>query len=214
MAKLGKRNCKECGVEFQKKAQLDYLCGIPCAIERARRKVKADNEKKRLEEEKEIDSKVKAMRPNAHATKYKKALQDEINLLSRKIDAKFGFNCIDCGKPFGDHQRDACHLISRGKNSTLKYHLHNLHSGHNHCNVYNTSHEHNYKNGLLVRYGRQYLEMVESLPLTYKEIHLTNNEIVEKLALVRKINRTFDTYLITSGDTARELFNKLIGIYG
>ena len=162
---------------------------------------------------KEIDQKVKNMKVDAHSVKYRKLLQDEINLLARKIDAKFEFNCIDCGKPFTGQQIDACHLISRGKNSTLKYHLHNLHSGHNHCNVWNTSHENNYKQGLLVRYGRQYLEMVESLPLYHKELHLTNKEVVEKLALVRKINRTFDTYDLTSGDFSRTMFNVIIGIY-
>ena len=111
------------------------------------------------------------------------------------------------------NQIDACHLISRKKNSTLKYHLHNLHSGHNHCNIYNTEHESNYKKGLVLRYGKEYLEMVEGLPQVYKELHLSNNEVIEKLAIVRKINRTFDTYLITSGDTAREMFNKIINIY-
>ena len=206
MAKLNKRKCAECGNVFQKQSPLQNCCSIPCAVERSHKL----NKKKR---EKELNDKVDEMRVNAHATKYKKALQDEINALSRKIDAKFGYGCIDCNRPFNGHQIDACHLISRGRNSTLKYHLHNLHSGHNHCNVWNTSHENNYKQGLLVRYGRQYLEMVESLPLKHKELHLTNKEVIEKLAIVRKINRTFDTYQITSGDTARELFNSIINIY-
>ena len=204
--KLNKRKCKNCGIEFQKQAPLQSVCSVKCGVERSYEL----NKKKR---EKELGDKVKEMKVNTHATTYKKYLQDEINKLARNIDAKFGYKCIDCNKPFGENQIDACHLISRGKNSTLKYNLHNLHSGHNHCNVWNTSHEYNYKQGLLVRYGREYLEKVESLPLTYKEIHLTNNDIVLKLAIVRKINRTFDTYQITSGDTARELFNNILGIY-
>jgi hypothetical protein len=204
--KLNKRKCKNCSKEFQKESPLQSVCSITCGIERAHEL----NKKKR---EKELKDKVKVMRVNAKATTYKKYLQDEINLLSRKIDAKFEFNCIDCGKAFSEQQVDACHLISRKKNGTLKYNLHNLHSGHNHCNVYNPEHESNYKKGLILRYGANYLEMVENLPIIYKEIHLTNVDIMEKLTLVRKINRTFDTYNFTSGDNAREIFNKIIGIY-
>ena len=207
MAKLNKRLCKQCKKEFQKTSALQYICSVECTLDR----LYELNKKKR---EKEVNDKVEQMRPNAHATKYKKFLQDEINLLSRKIDSKLGFiNCIDCGLQFNGQQIDACHLISRKKNSTLKYHLHNLHSGHNHCNVYNPEHEKNYKKGLVLRYGKEYLEMVENLPLVYKEIHLTNKEVIEKLAIVRKINRTFDTYQLTSGDTARDLFNSIINIY-
>jgi len=204
--KLNKRKCKNCKKEFQKTSPLQSVCSPTCAIERSYKLNKAKREK-------EVNDKVEAMRPNAHSVKYKKYLQDEVNKLSRNIDGAFGYNCIDCQKPFSEQQNDACHLISRGKNSTLKYNLHNLHSGHNHCNVYNPSHESNYKNGLVLRYGKEYLEMVEGLPLVYKEIHLTNKDVIEKLAIVRKINRTFDTYLITSGDSAREMFNKIIGIY-
>lgn len=154
------------------------------------------------------------MKIDTHSKEYKKALQNEINILSRKIDASVGFNnCIDCGKPFDKHQIDACHLISKGSNSSLKYNLHNLHSGHNHCNFYNPIHESNYKKGLVLRYGNVYLEMVEGLPLKYKEIHLSNTEIHEKLTFVRKLNRSFNTYQLFDGNQARQLFNNLIGIY-
>lgn len=165
--------------------------------------------------EKLLCEKVKEMKVDVYSKERRGDLQDAVNLLARKIDAKLGYACVDCGKFLNPekNQIDACHCISRGKNSALKYHLHNLHSGHNHCNTRNPSHESNYKKGLVIRYGKEYLEMVESLPLTYKEIHLSNTDVIEKLAIVRKINRTFDTYLITSGDTARDLFNSIIGIY-
>lgn len=149
-----------------------------------------------------------------HAKEHKKALQDEINKLSRMIDTAQGFNtCIDCGTHFGANQIDACHLHSRGANSTLKYNLHNLHSGHNHCNVWNTKHEGNYKMGLEKRYGKDYLLMVENLPVQYPVIHLSNFDVNEKLILVRKIIRNFETYSFKNGLSAREIFNKIIGIY-
>ena len=154
------------------------------------------------------------MKVNTHSKEYKKEFQNEINKLSRNIDVKFGFNaCIDCGKLFENHQIDACHLISKGSNSTLSYNLHNLHSGHNHCNFYNPTHESNYKKGLVLRYGIEYLQMIENMPLKYTSIHLSNQEIHDKLTLVRKINRTFNTYQLSDGVSSRGMFNILIGIY-
>ncbi len=204
--KLNKRLCKNCKKEFQKTSPLQSVCSPVCAIERSYELNKAKREK-------EVNDKVEAMRPNAHAVKYKGELQKEINLLARKIDAKFGYECIDlCGKPYGS-QTDGAHKHSVGSNSTLRFNLHNIHSARSDCNKYSPLHQSGYLMGLIKRYGQDYADKVENLPSIYKGLKLTNNEIVEKLALVRKINRTFDTYLITSGDTAREMFNALIGIY-
>ena len=155
------------------------------------------------------------MKINCKQPEYKKELQNNINLLSRMIDEKFGFDCIDCGN-FLDknkHQIDACHFISRKKNPTLRYHLDNLHSGHNHCNCYNEIHESNYKQGLINRYGELYLSHLNNLNVKYKEIHLSNVDVVEKLKLVRSIVRNFKTYQLTDSIQVRNLFNNLIGIY-
>ncbi len=170
---------------------------------------------KQKKEAKELNDRIKVMKVDTHAKENKKALQDEVNKLSRIIDAYFGFGCIDCNLPLDKekHQIDACHFISRGSNSTLKYNLHNLHSGHNHCNVYNPSHEGNYEQGLFRRYGNDYLTMVEGLPLKYKEVHLSNFEIVEKLKIVRVLIRTFGTYKFNNAIEVRNLFNTIIGIY-
>ena len=132
------------------------------------------------------------------------------------IDAKFKIvNCIDCDKLMDKekNQIDACHLISKGSNSTLRWHLHNLHSGHNHCNFYSSKHESNYRKNLAIRYGNEYLEMINGLPLVYKTIKLSSFEIVEKLKIVRKLIRDFETLEFESPIAARTLLNKVIGIY-
>lgn len=156
----------------------------------------------------------KELKVETHSKEYRKYLQDEINLLSRLIDEAFGFDtCIDCNKPFGSHQIDACHLISRKKNNSLRWNLHNLHRGHNHCNFYNEKHEGNFKEGIIRRYGKEYLEEIEGLTLKYPKIKLSNKEVHEKLILVRKINRNFYTYKLEHPIATREMFNKIIGIY-
>lgn len=155
----------------------------------------------------------KEWKVNTHSKEHRKYLQDEINKLARMIDAKFYNDCIDCGKPYGDNKIDACHLISRKKNSSLKWNLHNLHGGHSQCNVFNENHESAYKEGLKKRYGIEYLEMVENLPVQYREIKLSNQEVHDKLTIVRKLNRDIDTYKFENAIAARNLMNQLIGIY-
>lgn len=180
--------------------------------------VNAPEQKKKLVkiEKKEWNDKWKPIKIDSHSKEYRKAFQDEINKLSKMIDIKFGYDtCIDCGKYLDKekHQIDACHLISKKKNNTLRYHLDILHSGHNHCNTMNETHESNYKVGLVKRYGQEYVTYVEELPIKYKEIHISNQEIFEKLKLVRSVIRNFETYSLTDSLQARKIFNNLLSIY-
>lgn len=148
-----------------------------------------------------------------HSKENKKYLQQEINKLARMIDAKFNYPCIDCcGRSYGK-QIDGAHFHSVGSNSTLRYNLHNIHSADSQCNNFSNTHISGYKNGLTLRYGKEYLQMLYEIPVAYDHLKLTNVEIAEKLKIVRSIIRTFDTYSLVDGKSARELFNKLIGIY-
>lgn len=161
---------------------------------------------------KDLNEKVKGWKVNTHAADHKKFLQAEINKLSRLIDAKFGYKCIDCGRDFGK-QTDAAHYFSRSMNNSLRYHLDNLHSAASNCNMWDDKHKAGYTLGLEKRYGEKYLEYVESLPMKYPKLNLNNTEIVEKLALVRKLLRNFDTFVFADGREGRAILNKLIGIY-
>lgn len=194
--------CQKCGKKTNKK-----VCNVCVGLV-----LNPIKEAEKLKKEEKRKAKI-----NAHEKDYKVALQNEINKLSKMIDFKFGFtDCIDCGKFLNKetHQIDACHFISRKKNPTLKYHLLNLHSGHNHCNTRNETHEHSYRIGLEKRYGKEVLEQIDGLSLKYPSIKLTAIEISEKLALVRKIIRNFDTFQFESSLVARNQLNNMIGIYG
>ena len=186
---------------------LQIVCGYNCAV--AYKKVL--DVKKVVKERREIKKSLKA---EVYSNKYKKLLQMEVNRLSRMIDKKFGyFCCIDCGKPFGK-QIDAAHLHSRGSNHSLSYNLHNLHSAKSDCNQYSDTHHSGYEVGLKKRYGEEYFNYVSvDIVLKYKHIKITPNEVVEKLAIVRKLIRDFDTFQFTSAINARNIFNELIGIY-
>ncbi len=193
--------CQSCGKKTNKKVCNVCVGLVLKPIKEAEKKVKEEKRKAKI---------------NAHERDYKVALQNEINKLSKMIDFKFGFtDCIDCGKFLNKetHQIDACHFISRKRNSSLKYHLLNLHSGHNYCNTRNETHEHSYRIGLEKRYGKDVLNEIDGLSLKYPSIKLTAIEIFEKVTLVRKLIRTFDTFQFENSLAARTQFNKIIAIY-
>lgn len=213
--------CKNCKDKFVAKWFNQKMCMAKDECIKAFSNWVSEQNKKKIDkamkkEKQAEDEKWKGVKVVVYEKENKEVLQNEINKLSKLIDARYWLTeCIDCGGYLDKekNQIDACHLISRKKNGTLRYNLHNLHSGHNYCNVYNESHESNYKKGLIKRYGKGYLKMVELLPIKYKEIHLSSAELVEKIKLVRKVIRTFPTYQLTDSMSARTLFNNLIGIY-
>ena len=207
--------CKSCGVKFTPTKFLQKFCMANEECTDAAIQFVLENNRKLVEkkEKKEWNEKKSEMKVDTHAKEYKNSLQNEINKLSRMIDLKFEYlTCIDCEKNYGK-QQDAAHFHGRGSNSTLRYHLHNLHSANSQCNLYSDVHHVNYAKGLEKRYGKEYLMYVENLRVSIKEIHLTNKDVVEKLKIVRDMIRHFDTYQFESALDARTILNGLIGIY-
>lgn len=172
-------------------------------------------EKKRKADERKRNKETKEKKITVHAPEFKKLLQNQINLLARKIDAYFGYNCIDCGNPFTG-QIDAAHNNNVGGHENIRWNLHNIHSARAFCNQRSSQHKKGYEKGLEERYGKEYKDYVEiELNKKYAYIGLTPNEVVEALKIVRKLNREFDNHIenFKDGKEAREYFNNLIGIY-
>lgn len=197
------KKCRQCRNKFTpKRSSLEVCCSLECAI--AYGKSKPIKVKDTEREKMKIEVKVGENR---------NALQREINKLSRMIDEKFEYStCIDCGKSFGA-QKDAAHYHDMSTNRGIRYHLSNLHTSRSDCNQYSSKHKVGYKVGLENRYGTAYLEYVENLQFEYRNIKLSAFEIVEKLALVRKIIRNFDTFQFESSLIARNQLNNMIAIY-
>ena len=204
------KKCKwsKCGKMFIPNIPLQPVCNYMCAVG-------YNKDKQEKKESEDINEKVKKMKINTHSEDRKSDLQDEINKLARKIDLKHGYyTCIDCQRTFEcNGNQHGAHFNSVGSNSTLRYHLDNIHSANGHCNKFSDLHHTNYIKGLEKRYGTEYLKKVESLPLKYKSIHLTNQDITDKLKIVRLLNRTLHTYQFESAIEEREYFNKIINIY-
>jgi len=171
--------------------------------------------KQKVAKKKEWTKTKKELRPFTHTKETKGYLQAEINKLSRMIDKKFNHsNCIDCGKYM--ENVDGGHYTSVGANSTLRYNLHNIHAQDRGCNRNERQGSRNtgYFKGLIERYGLDYANMVDTeLQVKYKYLGLKEQEISNKLKLVRSLVRNFETYDLKDAKEARNIFNKIIGIY-
>jgi len=194
--------CKICKNKFEAKYFLQKTCFEPSCIISF----------KDLVQQKEWNERKKKLKIELYPKETKKALQIEINKLVRLIDAKFGYTCIDCNKPYGK-QVDAAHYTSVGSNDTIRFHLDNIHSADSYCNNYKNTHILDYYEGLISRYGKEYAEYVKNELPRHKKIKLMSNEVHEKTTLVRKIIRDFDTFNFSNSLEARSILNGIIGIY-
>lgn len=206
--KLTKRRCKICSELYVMYNSLRPYCSASCGSKYALKLI-ANKEKK---EASDWRKEKKILGVEVYSKEYRSAFQREINKLSRLIDNEFWDSCIDCKREYGK-QVDGAHFHSVGANSSTRWNLHNIHSASSQCNKFSDTHKEGYRIGLIERYGNEYMEMIDNLPLRYKLVKLSNKEVFDKLAIVRKLIKTFDTYNLISPVSARDIFNKLIGIY-
>lgn len=199
------KTCRVCKHKFTPFRPLQVVCSPLCASNLA--KVKEKEKQDREDKIKYTD-----MRIRAKSKEYVQLLQDEINKLARAIDSYFQFRCIDCGADYGN-QADGSHFHNVGTHPSVRWNLHNVHKSTSHCNQFHGGKKRGYVQGLIERYGQEYMDMVDELPKTYPITKLSNQEIYDKLAVVRKLNREVGKMRFYSGIQARDILNKMIGIY-
>lgn len=215
-------------VEMFGKANRKYGIGISCGCwqnwlintqegsEHIQKNAIASKRKNEKQAQQEWNETKRRKRPYTHYKENKKALNDEIQKLARMIDARYGHTtCIDCGRPFGN-QIDGGHFHSKGSNPSIRLNLHNIHSQRSECNQNGLGggRERGYMIGLEQRYGKEYAEMVDTeIVRKYPYIGLKEQDIADKLKLVRKLVREFETFQFKDAIHAREQLNQIIGIY-
>ena len=205
------KKCIICQAEFKQFKSTEKVCSLKCAIEHAKnvsKEVKLQEYSKALQRNRTT--------PTSKKISPKEKLEKEVNKLARKIDAYFGYGCIDCGRGYGK-QTDAAHFHNKKGNENIRYNLHNLHSARSECNRFDSEHKVGYRKGLIERYGEEYLQMVDTeIGLHYPYLGLNEIEIKESLKIVRKLNREFDNHTKGNdldGAMMRSYFNEVIGIY-
>jgi len=205
--------CHNCGNRFVPRySTTEKYCKEP---ECSKVWIQLEKKKQLKKELKEFSKRKSKIKPLTHTSEYKTTFQQLINRLARLIDGKFGnITCIDCGKPF--KKIDAGHFHSVGSNSSLRYNLHNIHSQAYECNRNGIGggKQLGFYKGLIRRYGQEYADLVDTeLGKKYYYVGLKANDYPEKIKLVRALIREFDTYKFKDSLHARELCNKIIGIY-
>lgn len=208
--------CPHCLIKFtptrflQKNCEKTEECrdhAIKTVLEKNRKLAEKKVADKWKEEKKEILDKLKTLGD------YEKELQTEINILSRLIDT--GCQCISCGTP-GKPQ--AGHYHSRGKNTSLRFNLNNLHIQCYRCNVQLSANIIGYNKGLISLYGKEYQEYVEyKMPLEFPLIKWTKNDLIlwksQVVAYKKEVAKLEFPLCVEDRLYWRGYYNEKIGIY-
>jgi hypothetical protein len=161
------KKCKVCKESFEPKQLFQICCGYKCAIIHAK-------ELKRLKDTREWNAEKKVLKEKLTTPDNYRAknLQPTINKIARFID--YGCSCIatdNFGKLAGGHN------ISVGANRSTALNLHNIHIQSFASNSFKGGDTIKYHKGIVKRYGKEYLEFMDSLHKTPK-ISLSYNEMV------------------------------------
>lgn len=137
----------------------------------------------RNEVKKQVKHEVKKLEEKQKDVPYfKKKLSEKVQAIARHLD--FGKGCISCGKaPYG--MVYGGHRWAKGEFGTIRFDLHNISSQCYKCNEKRSGNIDGYLKGLEERYGKEYRDYVNELPVIYKEIKLNLHEI--KLAYAKAV---------------------------
>lgn len=175
--KLRTRKCRNCRVWYKPKRTTQCVCSADCAFE----KTKADKAKIRAREHKQ---RLHALKPLSQIIQ---EAQAAVNGFVRARDKDLG--CISCGKPV----TEAGHYFHAGTKyqlSRLRLDPRNIHGQCTHCNRFKGGgNQHEYRKGLIIRYGERALTEIESLKRQAdlgQEAPLTREEIMQIRDFFRK----------------------------
>lgn len=182
------RRCKVCKQRFEPKYKaMQPVCNEAECIT----KWHIMNRDKNLKNLQKIDNRERKERLK-DVPYYKKKLQDKVQAIARHLD--FGKGCISCGKPplgmiYGGHR------WAKGDYSQVRLDLHNISAQCFSCNDRKSGNIDGYLKGLQERYGVEYKEYVQSLPVLYTEIKYNLHEIKLAYAKAVKIESTLKSNL-------------------
>lgn len=142
--------------------------------------------------------------------KYEAELQKEINAIVRLIDQDKG--CISCKHGWTERftrQAHAGHRLSVGSHVVLRYHLYNIFKQCSICNDHLSGNPDGYDKGLLTHYGTEALIRIDEIRLKYQSLHLSIDDLKDKIVIARQIKRA-----ILKGETySRDKANAELCIY-
>lgn len=203
--KLKKCKLKGCEKTFKQFNSLKPFCSYICELKYAE-----SEECKKIHKELELKVKGDDMKK-----KLPKLLEDQVNHIVRLIDK--GHPCISTGTPWGSYTVNAGHYVSVGANPTIRYNLLNIFNQSQSDNFYKGGKGSNYSIRLKEVFGVFVRDEIEGLTAKYKSIHLTDNEILEKIVIckqiVKELKQADRIYSTDERIILRREYNERIGIY-
>lgn len=164
--------------------------------------------------EKEKNEVVKAYRENTKTlADYKADLQDSINKIVRLIDK--GHPCISSGQI--NYTVHAGHLISRGNDDTLRFHLFNIWAQSDSENTYNGGNQTGMRENILALFGKPVLEIIDTLKAKYPSLHMSKADCIETKLVANKIIKELEAdnkiYSLEERIELRLKINERLSIY-
>lgn len=172
------------------------------SIIKAKSIIKSNEKAKENEFKKKLKSKT---------TNWKNELQNEINKITRLIDA--GLPCL--ARNYVPKQMHAGHVYARGGNNTIRYNLHNIHRQSAQSNRFQND-DGLLREGVAKEYGQDYLNFISELrqtpQLTLKQIEY--EQLTRKAQkIVLKLKKEGKPYSLEERIKLRNEINLELGIY-
>lgn len=201
MAKAKK--CKICKKEFTPARSLQFLCSPTCAYEYAKQR----SEKKLQEKVADKKRRNKKIKENLKTpSKHREELQKLINKIAVLIDKDRP--CI-CRPEEQTEHFNGGHYYSVGSVPAMRWNLHNIHKQSVKSNKYLGGEPLLFREGLIRRYGEDYVKMIEQQRIEYSTVKLTIPEMIE----AKKVAKGIIKRLNKGEKTDRYQVNNELGIY-
>jgi len=178
---LNKRKCKNCGLVFQKKTPLQFVCSVSCSIEYAKKQREKKKKKDWNKRKAEIKQSLKTKQD------YEKELEALFNKFIRLRDA--GKPCISCGTSLSG-KFDAGHYYPAGSYKNIRFDEMNVHGQCVHCNQHKHGNITEYTLRLPERIGKESFDQLVLDRL--KERHYTIPELIELKVIYKDKIKKYD----------------------
>jgi hypothetical protein len=159
-----------CKKEFRPNAPLQKVCDYKCAIEL----VKKVKEVKELSEWKVRKKKLREA--TKKLSEYKKEAREVFQAWIRKRDEELP--CISCGTTYSDPWQGS-HYFKAEIFKGLIFNEMNCHKSCLQCNFFLDGNELGYREGLVKRYGEQYVKDLEALKDGSRNYKYSKSELIE-----------------------------------
>lgn len=165
--------CKNCKESFIPERSFQNTCGFDCAMAHARKKTETNKKTVKNKAIKEFREKDKSW--------LMKIAQQTFNKYIRLRDGNI---CITCGNT--ERQIHAGHFRPVGRNSKLRFNPINCHSQCSICNNHLSGNLVPYREAMVLKYGEEEVEKLESDNAPYKYTVEELKEIIERFKELTK----------------------------